>query len=365
MNDQAQLVTKDDFLALLKERLQAMLPPTVMRQPDAFPGCQPVSLAREHLRFLIDLPYLVCEKSDGIRQLLLFTNTNDYEPSLEGDAPEDFVALSIDRKWQVHALGGWRVAHLHGENPSDTDGTNGKAAWCPPGDVLLDGELVDDGHTFWLFDLLVYAGQDVTGLRLDQRLQLVQNHVLPALKKSPQSPLTVRLKLFYKPYGIQELLDKIIPGQAHANDGLIFTPINEAYQGGTWPHLLKWKPPHLNTVDFSVAEDGSTLLLAESQRDESGRERRVLEPFGQLLPEQRAALALSECIVECQLADESKGTWRLVRVRTDKSIPNDVHVARRILKSIKDSVTRDDLIALMPSIRKAYKEREQRGLVPK
>ena len=37
-------------------------------------------------------------------------------------------------------------------------------------------------------------------------------------------------------------------------DGLIFVPIYEHYplQGRTWESLLKWKPPHLNSIDFLV-----------------------------------------------------------------------------------------------------------------
>lgn len=42
---------------------------------------------------------------------------------------------------------------------------------------------------------------------------------------------------------------KTIP---HKNDGLIFTQITPAYQPGTNKTIIKWKPPHMNTVDFYV-----------------------------------------------------------------------------------------------------------------
>jgi mRNA (guanine-N7-)-methyltransferase len=37
-------------------------------------------------------------------------------------------------------------------------------------------------------------------------------------------------------------------------DGLIFVPANEPYpnKAGTWTRLFKWKPPHLNSIDFLV-----------------------------------------------------------------------------------------------------------------
>lgn len=34
----------------------------------------------------------------------------------------------------------------------------------------------------------------------------------------------------------------------HLSDGIIFTPVKLPYVTGTSPLLLKWKPPHLNTV---------------------------------------------------------------------------------------------------------------------
>ena len=36
----------------------------------------------------------------------------------------------------------------------------------------------------------------------------------------------------------------------HENDGLIFTQDCCPYYPGTCTEIVKWKPPHMNTIDF-------------------------------------------------------------------------------------------------------------------
>ena len=47
---------------------------------------------------------------------------------------------------------------------------------------------------------------------------------------------------------------KMIKGDwlKHENDGLIFTVDNCPYYPGTCPEITKWKPAHLNTIDFQI-----------------------------------------------------------------------------------------------------------------
>ena len=50
--------------------------------------------------------------------------------------------------------------------------------------------------------------------------------------------------------GSEKIL-KSIQSKEYKNDGLIFTPINEPYpKECRWSKLFKWKPAHLNTIDF-------------------------------------------------------------------------------------------------------------------
>jgi len=38
----------------------------------------------------------------------------------------------------------------------------------------------------------------------------------------------------------------------HENDGLIFTLDAMPYYPGTCMEIIKWKPPHMNTIDFEI-----------------------------------------------------------------------------------------------------------------
>ena len=50
---------------------------------------------------------------------------------------------------------------------------------------------------------------------------------------------------------IEYLFKQYIPLLPHANDGVIFTKNKDApYYSGTNNDIVKWKPPHLNTIDF-------------------------------------------------------------------------------------------------------------------
>lgn len=48
------------------------------------------------------------------------------------------------------------------------------------------------------------------------------------------------------------ILQKIVPRLEHENDGLIFTVDACPYYPGTCPQIYKWKPPHLNSIDFNL-----------------------------------------------------------------------------------------------------------------
>ena len=48
------------------------------------------------------------------------------------------------------------------------------------------------------------------------------------------------------------IFDNIMPKLEHENDGIIFTVDAAPYYMGQCNHILKWKPEHLNTIDFEA-----------------------------------------------------------------------------------------------------------------
>jgi mRNA-capping enzyme len=61
-------------------------------------------------------------------------------------------------------------------------------------------------------------------------------------------------------------------------------------------------------------------------------------------PEGESARAYEGCIVECAWDGEA-GVWRFLRMRTDKQTPNAFHVYEKVMQSIDDNITEDDLLA--------------------
>ena len=209
----------------------------------SFPGAQPVSFSAEHLQELKTQDYYVCEKTDGLRYLMYLTR----------DGPTDIHYL-IDRRNDY-----WFVPNLHFPHHED------KAFARFHTDTLLDGELVEDRHPdgtstikFLVFDCLVLDGQILMQRTLDKRLAYFQTNVLrpykDMYKKEPQrpQPFVLEDKVTEFSYGLEKMFKEIIPKvkQLHGNDGLIFTCRNTPYKTGTDEHILKWKPPSENTVDF-------------------------------------------------------------------------------------------------------------------
>ncbi len=149
-------------------------------------------------------------------------------------------------------------------------------------DSLFEGELVKIGtrRKFFLYDVLFEKGRDVRRRYLAKIGDESKDKFTPRFEilryffgsKSRQlstyftdeNSIELQLKpyrfLLHKRDNPKVMFDMIAQLwnerslQPFYSDGLIFTPITEFYpnRGGSWEHLLKWKPPHLNTIDFLI-----------------------------------------------------------------------------------------------------------------
>ncbi|KAK3368177.1 mRNA capping enzyme alpha subunit-like protein [Podospora didyma] len=362
---------------ILREEVASLL----NRNQLGFPGAQPVSFARHHLDELRRVDYYVCEKSDGIRYLLyLTTDENGAETHYLIDRKNDY--------WWIHQR------NLHFPLPADrSDFHKG---------TLVDGELVldamPDGRKepkFLVFDLLALDGKaDLLAKPLDKRLGYFKEHVMKPYKKLFQEfpaeaqfqAFQVEMKEMQFSYGIQMMFRDVIPNLRHENDGLIFTCRASSYQFGTDPHILKWKPPHDNTIDFRLRLEFPTVEPTEEER---AGEDGTTEPFvdydsvptarllvfdGKDKPPQvfKEPLYLTEAeweelkslgdplqdrVVECCLDDEKR--WRLYRFRDDKNEANHSSTVYSVLDSIRDGVSEEDLLRASPAIKDSWKLRQQ------
>ncbi|TQB67906.1 Dcp1p-Dcp2p decapping enzyme complex alpha subunit, partial [Monascus purpureus] len=184
-------------------------------------------------------------------------------------------------------------------------------------------------------------------------------------------------------YGIEMMFRDIIPKvkKIHGNDGLIFTCRSTPYRIGTDEHILKWKPPSENTIDFRMRLE-FPLLEPDTDDEADG----VSEPypdydalpifhlfvmlnageyrhFGEMYvtpPEwenlKTLGIPLDDTIVECY--KDEHGRWRFHRLRDDKNDANHISTVEKVLESIEDRVSEEDLIRAAPAIKAAWKKRQ-------
>ncbi|BDD55723.1 hypothetical protein MAP00_001211 [Monascus purpureus] len=345
-----------------------------------FPGAQPVSFAARHLLELQKQDYYVCEKTDGIRCLMYFARGDP-----ESGTPE--IHYLIDRKNDYRYVPG-----LHFPLPDDDTFQSFHV------DTLVDGELVNDTYEggtqqlkYLVFDCLVLDGQSLMHRTLDKRLAYFKEKVLKPYnamyRKFPEEKqhrrFVVEDKSTQFSYGIEMMFRDIIPKvkKIHGNDGLIFTCRSTPYRIGTDEHILKWKPPSENTIDFRMRLE-FPLLEPDTDDEADG----VSEPypdydalpifhlfvmlnageyrhFGEMYvtpPEwenlKTLGIPLDDTIVECY--KDEHGRWRFHRLRDDKNDANHISTVEKVLESIEDRVSEEDLIRAAPAIKAAWKKRQ-------
>lgn len=332
--------------------------------------------------------FWVCEKSDGQRVLVLIV-----VPPATGIQEVYLVCrltltCQIDRKntyYQTHG-----IFFPQFKSPPKAP----KNAVYPLTNTILDGELVVDtitkGQTklsLLLFDCLVINGLNVTSRPLSRRYASLQMQLYPAFERfmraNPDAQMMLPFEIKVKPmdlaYGIQVVMKNKIPQLQHGNDGLIFTSFEGPYIYGTNTRILKWKPPHENTIDFKL----QLRFPPDLEEDPSGntpdyRAKPLFQlwqyengntyiPFDWLDMDdeewerwKESGEQLDDRIVECSWHPPSPegahlSTWHIKRLRDDKTTGNHRSTVSRILQSMKDGVTEEELVRLVPMIREAWK----------
>jgi len=117
---------------------------------------------------------------------------------------------------------------------------------------LVDGELIN-GKLFAVFDILVYAGKNLTMNGLKDRLEYLKKFVG---KIEKGSDINIALKKFEFKKSADSDIYKLNESVLHIKreyhvDGLIFTPVHSPYKVKP-SKTFKWKPPEETTIDFLI-----------------------------------------------------------------------------------------------------------------
>ena len=359
-----------------------------------FPGAQPVSFARSHFEELKKHDYYVCEKTDGQRYLMYMAKgINDF------DQPVSYQYL-IDRKNQYYYV----------DNPPFPNPDKRPEEFHI--DTILDGELVEDRERsgsvikFLVFDVLIYNGKDLRSRPLDKRLGYLKMFIIKPytdmLKANPAYRKDLSFEVKDKDtefaYALHKMFEDIIPKvkEVHGNDGLIFTCRETPYVSGTDKHILKWKSPEENTVDFLMH-----ITWAVADPDPDDTDQAVYNDYDALPSEiglyiyhgnsgdyarvgnlyltedeweqiKSKGIPVQDSIVECYLEDTSMANghsvngetfdsrrWRFHRFREDKEEANHVTTFQSVKASIEDHVTEKELLEHAEEIRAAWKRRRE------
>lgn len=247
-----------------------------------FPGPQPISIERKHLPLLKQKLYVVCEKTDGVRHLLVCLQIG----------PKKVCAL-VDRLFHIRVI---------------------RAAL--PVNTLLDGELLNE--KFVIHDAMMIGGESVMNKYLTERLDKIRSVIGPSM----------RIKLIVKrmrPLSDFDALVKETNGDP-AIDGFIFTPIKEPVKTGTHETMFKWKPPEKITIDF-LCRDNALFIW------DRGTGFIKVQNF-------TAHESESGKILECK-RDQS-GSWQLVKIRQDKDHPNNRRTYLRTLVNMRECIAVDE-----------------------
>jgi len=328
------------------------------RQWRQFCGSHPVSLTRESLSGQLApnaARYVVSAKLDGTRYFLLVCNGSMW---------------FVDRNTHV---------------------------WCGPknkralrnfegfmGDVeLCDGDANGGVPVLFFIDLVAINCRSVRNQYLQTRLDLMNNFVkmLVPLK----AHFTVRMQTYHSfgPSGgwagqatIEQLGKAWRSHDPSASpfDGLVFTPSQGFYALGRSFSLLKWKPPEKNTVDLQInTTSGSFETRVYYSVDEGLEDAGVL--VGMPTADEEPELhEIDSPIVECCAekivmplgGDKDAGkpcefVWRYIRIRRDKNEPNVHWVVNRIVDSISENITHEDILRVLPKPVTFHPQREHRA----
>lgn len=267
-------------------------------------------------------------------------------------------------------------------------------------ETLLDGELVIDNlpngeqrKTYLVFDCLALNGKSLLQRTLDKRMGYFMESVLKPYKSILQrypeevaeQPFTVMPKKMEKAYGIEMMFKDVLPKLPHGNDGLIFTCRTSPYVTGTDQHIIKWKPPHENTIDFRLqlgdfpmVEDDEgrfpdfdacptfeLLVYHGNNRNDFFAPLHVTESEWESM--KGMGRILDGSIIECYKDEQQR--WRMKRetdgaprFRDDKTEANHIKTVDSVLESIEDAVTEQDLLNSAKAINVQWKRREAESI---
>jgi len=295
---------------------------------DRFPGAQPVAIERK------DLPlkeqYMVCEKTDGERAILLLLQINGKPMCFIINRNDEFYFMDFSFKKEVF------------------EGS------------IFDGELIKTKNGVWnylIHDCMCYNGTSFLENSHRLRYACIIDFIIKRYSNRETDCFNIKTKLFYN-YGpeISKTWKHIQKTTENNIDGLIFTPVDRPIIFGRDNSLFKWK--ETNTIDFlvkvvsksSIKEtflSGKTtkinlyyykkaLCIYKSFKADSKEYKEIID----FVPE--SVDLLQGVIIEFKISNDLE-SFTPYKIRSDKSKPNGEITVNNTLKNIKENILEGEL----------------------
>ncbi|CAF3647715.1 unnamed protein product [Rotaria socialis] len=294
-----------------------------------FPGTHPVCMHRGNYDIILQSSYLISWKSVGKRYMMLIEDKDKVYMLDQGDN-----LFSVD----------------HIQFPCDAEYTSHLK------DTLVDGEFIIDNAdgsnepSFWINDIIMYNGQNVSKKTFPQRLTLIfqsivniRNKVIgnSHIKKATQ-PFSIRNKYFFGLSEVNSLLSRnFIETIPHEIDGLLFLPEKDAYKSGECLRVLKWKENETIEFRLKITVNSSKISgLPEKNADLFLNHENNPYATMRYLPNLEQ---YDNKIISCSYKDSQ---WHFHRLRDDRPCPNSKQTAKSVIDAVKRPVTRETLCDL-------------------
>jgi len=284
------------------------------RSNKQFPGPLPISLERKDMHKLTKFPYVVSEKTNGMRFFILATKHKGNN-----------IAIVIDR--------GYRINKIDIEFPDDYyDNT------------LLDGELVyyDNEWVYYIHDCIAWCGENMVRKKFFERYSCVVG-----ITSTGNFKICLKNMMELNLDNLNFLLDEMEQSSRNT-DGLVFTPVNLPIGTGTQYSLFKYKTVDNHTFDFRIAVSDDTLTcyisksgnLVEFMKGDLAENEDIKEFYEKL--QKLDHFENKNHIVECTY-DPDEDKYEPILIRNDKLHPNGFLTVQKTYLNIKENITLDDI----------------------
>jgi len=319
--------------AALKEKVfkecESILGMSLIR--DYFPGPQPVTVMMKDLDILKKEEYMVCEKSDGERHVMLLLNIDNKPMCFLINRNNDLYFLTLSLKKEV-----FEGSIFDGE-VIQTKNSNGGQSWNAS-TGLSDVPSLEGSWNYLIHDCYSYNGSSFMKMSHNLRYAAVLDFIMKRYVPKENDCFNIKTKIFYK-YGkeLDKTWDHISKTTENNIDGLIFTPVNEPVKFGRDQLLLKWKTEH--TIDFFVKKVGKKINLYGTRKGTNYIFKSLVESDQSY----KNILSLDDIdlkegtIIEFNY-DLKEDIFTPYRIRLDKNLPNGEITITNTLKNIEESI---------------------------